>query len=90
MVVDAEPACGPFLVHALKQSHRIGTVEGMPVRAVTEAMASLVEQSAYTWFAQEALNAELVSVDTAAQVVTSIWCRAFFGDGVPTSFSNGD
>ena len=75
-------------VHALKQSHGIETVEGVPVRAVTEAVASLVEQSAYTWFAQEKLNAELVSVDTAAQVVTSIWYRAFLGDEVSTAFLN--
>ena len=49
-------------------------------RTVTEALASLVEQSAYTWFAQEELNEEPIPVKTAAQVVTGIWYRTFFGD----------
>ena len=89
-MADAEPACGPLgsCTQTIASDRDRG--EGMPVRAVTEAMASLVEQSAYTWFAQEKLNAELVSVDTAAQVVTSIWCRAFLGDEVSTAFLNGD
>jgi len=37
-----------------------------------------VEQCAYTWFAQEALNAEKITVETASQVVTRIWYRTFF------------
>jgi hypothetical protein len=41
-------------------------------------MASLVEQSAYTWFAQEDLNQNPISVEVAAQVVTRIWYRTFF------------
>ena len=74
-------------VHALKQSHGIEKVAGVPARTVAESMASLVEQSAYTWFAQEELNNESVTVETAAQVVTGIWYRAFFNGGAPTSSS---
>ena len=57
-------------VYALKTSHGIETVSGVSVRTVVESMASLVEQSAYTWFAQEELNDKPISVETAAQVVT--------------------
>jgi len=67
-------------VHALRQAHGIEQVDGVAARTVTEALASLVEQSAYTWFAQEELNEEPIPVKTAAQVVTGIWYRTFFGD----------
>jgi AcrR family transcriptional regulator len=70
-------------VHALKTAHGIETVDGVPVRIVVESMASLVEQSAYTWFAQEELNAIPISVETASQVVTRIWYRTFFADELP-------
>jgi hypothetical protein len=65
-------------VHALKKSHKIETVDGVPTHLVVESMASLVEQSAYTWFAQEELNAKPISVEVAAQIVTRIWYRTFF------------
>ena len=65
-------------VYALKTSHGIETVDGIPARLVVESMASLVEQSAYTWFAQEDLNQNPISVEVAAQVVTRIWYRTFF------------
>ena len=65
-------------VYALKTSHGIDEVDGVPARVVVESMASLVEQSAYTWFAQEELNAKSISVEDAAQVVTRIWYRTFF------------
>ncbi len=65
-------------VHALKKSHKIETVDSVPAHLVVESMASLVEQSAYTWFAQEELNAKPISVEVAAQIVTRIWYRTFF------------
>jgi len=65
-------------VFALKTSHGIESVDGVSARTVVESMASLVEQCAYTWFAQEALNAEKITVETASQVVTRIWYRTFF------------
>ena len=70
-------------VYALKTSHGIETVSGVSVRTVVESMASLVEQSAYTWFAQEELNDKPISVETAAQVVTRIWYRTFFEKELP-------
>ncbi len=65
-------------VHALKKSHEIETVDGVPAYLIVESMASLVEQSAYTWFAQEELNVKPISVEVAAQIVTRIWYRTFF------------
>ena len=65
-------------VHALKKSHEIETVDGVPAYLFVESMASLVEQSAYTWFAQEELNVKPISVEVAAQIVTRIWYRTFF------------
>ncbi len=62
-------------VYALKTSHGIETVSGVSVRTVVESMASLVEQSAYTWFAQEELNDKPISVETAAQVFLKKNCQ---------------
>ena len=70
-------------VYALKTSHGIETVSGVSVRTVVESLASLVEQSAYTWFAQEGLNDKPISVETAAQVVTRVWYRTFFEKELP-------
>ena len=70
-------------VYALKTSHGIEAVSGVSVRTVVESMASLVEQSAYTWFAQEELNDKPISVETAAQVVTRVWYRTFFEKELP-------
>ena len=70
-------------VYALKTSHGIETVSGVSVRTVVESMASLVEQSAYTWFAQEELNDKPISVETAAQVVTRVLYRTFFEKELP-------
>ena len=57
----------------------IRSVGGVPVRLVAEAMAAMVEQCAYVWFAQEEqLSEHPVSVDDAAAIVTRIWHDAFF------------
>ena len=66
-------------VHALKRVHGIEAVDGVEARRLAEAMCSLVEQSAYAWFAQEELNQTAISVDQAARIVTDIWHRAIFG-----------
>tara|TARA_B100000949_G_C14161789_1_gene399441 strand:+ start:29 stop:694 length:666 start_codon:yes stop_codon:yes gene_type:complete len=76
-------------VYALKTSHGIKTISGIPVRTIVESMASLVEQSAYTWFAQEDLNTEPISVETAAQVVTRVWYRTFFDKEPPDNSVDG-
>ena len=66
---------------------RLGVTEldGIDVRTAAQAMASLVEQSAYTWFAHHALNDTEVSVEEAAWLVTRAWHLTFFApDTRPT------
>ncbi len=65
-------------VHAIKQTHGITEIDGVPARTLADAMASLTEQSAYCWYAQEELNDEKVSLDLAADTVAGIWYRSFF------------
>jgi AcrR family transcriptional regulator len=65
-------------VVAMKNVHGIEAVDGVPMTRLGEAMCSLVEQSAYAWFAQEALNDKAVTVDEAARIVTDIWYRSIF------------
>ena len=66
-------------VGALGGVFGIQDVNGCPIRTVVEALASMTEQSAYTWFAQDDLNAEPISLDLASEVITSIWYSAIFG-----------
>lgn len=68
-------------VGALEGVFGIREISGCPVRTVVEALASMTEQSAYTWFAQENLNASPISVDLASEVVTNIWYSTIFGSG---------
>ena len=63
---------------AVARSVGITDVDGIPSKTVAQAMASLVEQSAYSWFAHHALLDQQVDVETAARIVTRAWHRAFF------------
>jgi AcrR family transcriptional regulator len=67
-------------VEALDRAEGVVSMAGQPARLVAEAMTAMVEQCAYVWFAQEHLRDAPVSVDQAAQVVSGIWHRTFFGD----------
>jgi AcrR family transcriptional regulator len=68
-------------VAAMKRDFDITEVDGISTRVITEALASAVEQSAYVWYARESLNAVPIPVQTAAEVLTGIWYRAFWGSG---------
>lgn len=59
--------------------HGIAEVDGVNVRVMTEAVACMVEQAAYVWFAQSDLSEIDMDVDTAARAATRIWHEAFFG-----------
>ena len=59
--------------------HAIAEVDGVNVRVMTEAVACMVEQAAYVWFAQSDLSDLDMDVDTAARAATRIWYEAFFG-----------
>ena len=72
------------IVGTLEAKCGIRAVDGVPARLVAEAMAAMVEQCAYVWFAQEEpLNEHSISVDDDdddddARIVTRIWHDAFF------------
>ena len=65
-------------IHALGKYHNITEVNSIDIRIITEAMASMVEQSAYCWYAQEELHTDPPSLDIAAKTITTIWYRAIF------------
>ena len=66
-------------VHAVENDDRV-QLDGLDPATVARAMASLVEQTAYTTFAHAALNTAPVDVETVARVVTRAWYRSFYGD----------
>ncbi len=54
--------------------------DGIDAHVAAQAMASLVEQSAFAWFAHEGLLDAPVDVDTAARVTSRAWYLTFFSD----------
>lgn len=65
-------------VAMLKREFDIHEIDGIPARVITEALASMTEQSAYVWYAQEHLANRSVPVNVAAQIVSTAWYDAFF------------
>lgn len=55
---------------------------GIDLQLATEAMACMVEQAAYVWFAQEQLHGGQVDPEEAALTVTRGWYRMFFDAAV--------
>ncbi|GAA1142421.1 TetR/AcrR family transcriptional regulator [Ornithinicoccus hortensis] len=55
------------------------------LRLAAEAVACMVEQSAYVWFAQDELYGATVDVEDATRVVTQIWHGTFFPEKKATS-----
>ncbi|MCE2512716.1 MAG: hypothetical protein J4F50_09230 [Acidimicrobiia bacterium] len=55
-------------------------LDGLDPATVARAMASLVEQTAYTAFAHAALNTAPVDVETVARIVTRAWYLSFYGE----------
>ena len=64
-------------VHAVESDPRV-ELDGLDAAVVARAMASLVEQTAYTTFAHESLNPAPVEVTTVARIVTRAWYRSFY------------
>jgi AcrR family transcriptional regulator len=74
-------------IAALDDAYGIAQLDGIDVKVAAEAVACMVEQAAYVWYAHEDLHEGDVSVETATQIVTRAWYRLFFGeagDGEPT------
>jgi AcrR family transcriptional regulator len=68
-------------VAALRDAHGVGDLDGVRVTVAADAMACMVEQAAYVWYAHEDLHDNDVPVETAAQILTRAWYRLFFGGG---------
>jgi len=68
-------------VAMLERDFGIREVDGISARVITEALASMTEQSAYVWYAQEQLANHSVPVGTAARIVSKAWYNAFFSSG---------
>ena len=67
-------------VKALKAEHGITEVNGVDVALAAEAVACMVEQSAYVWYAQDELHGSEVDLDDAARTVAHSWYQTFFGE----------
>jgi hypothetical protein len=72
-------------VKAARSVHGRRKVDGVELETVVEALACMVEQSAYLWFAQEALAERRVSVEDAARVVTRAWYLTIFNSAAAES-----
>jgi AcrR family transcriptional regulator len=68
---------------AFRSVYGVEQVQGVPIEVVTEAMACLVEQCCYVWYAHEGMTgatAAPVSLDTAVEVVSNAWFQTCFGE----------
>lgn len=53
---------------------------GADLELATEAMACMVEQAAYVWFAHEPVGPRVVSPEEAAAVLTRAWVSTIFAE----------
>lgn len=65
-------------VSALKRMHGITEVNGVDAALAAEAVACMVEQAAYVWYAQQPLHGSEVDLDDAARTVAHSWFTTFF------------
>jgi AcrR family transcriptional regulator len=65
-------------VRALREHHGIEDIGGVDLEVAADAMACMVEQCAYVWYAHEAMAGRTVPVDTAGWIVTRAWYATFF------------
>lgn len=63
-------------VDGLKLGH---AMTGVDPAVAAEAMACMVEQCCYVWFAHDDMNERPVSVDAAVKAMTNAWHATFFG-----------
>jgi AcrR family transcriptional regulator len=64
---------------ALRSMHGIDRVDGIDVDLLSEAMACMVEQCCYVWFAHDTMHRTAVEVDQAVRTVTHAWYAATLG-----------
>jgi AcrR family transcriptional regulator len=63
---------------ALRSSHAAKSIDGVSPEIATEAMACMVEQCCYVWFAHDEMRDAPVDLDQAVQAVTHAWYAAMF------------
>jgi hypothetical protein len=68
---------------SLARSRGKAAVSDLDERLAADAMACMVEQAAYVWYAQDALHEHEVPIDSAASVLTDAWYRLFFAGEAP-------
>ena len=65
-------------VSLVRDKMGITHLDGIDVLGATEAMACMVEQAAYVWFAHEERQKRTMSLEEAAEITTRTWFRLFF------------
>ncbi len=65
-------------LNAMRRHHGSPRMADSEAVRQCEAVVSMVEMSAYAWFAQGDLNAEMISIEDATKIVTDIWYSTFF------------
>ncbi len=65
---------------ALRSLRGVDDIDGVSVDLLSEAMACMVEQCCYVWFAHDEMRREAVDVDEAVRTVTHAWYAATLGD----------
>ncbi|MBV6510022.1 MAG: hypothetical protein JJLCMIEE_03141 [Acidimicrobiales bacterium] len=68
------------LAGLVEQCHGINEVDGVSGELVTEAVISLVEQSAYVWYAKESMRSETVCPEEGARLLARILYLTYFSD----------
>jgi AcrR family transcriptional regulator len=68
---------------AYRRAYGDGLVAGVSVEVAGDAMACMVEQCCYAWFAQEQDQSEPVTVDEAVAVTSQAWFSTMFADRQP-------
>lgn len=63
---------------AYRELHGVSEVRGVAVETMTDALACMVEQSCYAWFAQDEEFHGSTSVDEAVLATSQVWYAAMF------------
>jgi len=65
----------------LRREHGIDEIGGVAATTVIEAMACMVEQACYVWFAHEEMGERSIAVEEATAALSAAWYAAIFGAG---------
>ncbi len=75
---------------AMHRHYGVDKIDGADLKIVADAMACMVEECAYVWYAHHSLNDRRIEAAEAASIVTRIWHQTFFRPGAhPEAQSKG-